>query len=412
MPSLSIARKLANVSQDQKWTLGQDLKESSDDLMDLTWDNDIQSKKCYIYDYFHDDQKELSYGMTYENTTKTPIDAKFIVSQYGSISQDQVEYHLQFRPRQKLTFEENDDLYYFETDYHRKFKVQFPIGLYVDLPNDMGVYEKWMIVQKNIGNQFIKYSILPCNYQLEWIERDGHRKIKRKMWAVLRLQSSYNSGLWTDTYMTKQENQDKIWLPLNRITEKIWYSTDQNKNMRVLVSAYTDRPVAWKISKVENAQPIGIQKLVIYQDYFDQNKDYIEKDEDGNIIGMWADYHDSDIEPIESDPITNKLNSEIISSTPKIKVGGTYKLLTLKIYDDDHNEITDSYSDATFSWKCSVKGEDLTEKVTWFEVKSKNQIKIKFPNDRTYLDHILDVVCTVEKDNTSFETATQYEISI
>lgn len=411
MPSFEEIQKMYQ-AVGMSGTVGENLKNISDDLMDLTWDNDIQSKKCYIYDYFHDDQKELSYGMTYENTTKTPIDAKFIVSQYGSISQDQVEYHLQFRPRQKLTFEENDDLYYFETDYHRKFKVQFPIGLYVDLPNDMGVYEKWMIVQKNIGNQFIKYSILPCNYHLEWIERDGHRKIKRKMWAVLRLQSSYNSGLWTDTYMTKQENQDKIWLPLNRITEKIWYSTDQNKNMRVLVSAYTDRPVAWKISKVENTQPIGIQKLVIYQDYFDQNKDYIEKDSNGNIIGMWADYHDSDIEPIEPDPITNKLNSEIISSTPKIKVGGTYKLLTLKIYDDDHNEITDNFSDATFSWKCSVDEEDLTEKVTWFVVKSNNQIKIKFPNDRTYLDHILDIVCTVEKDGQSFETATQYEISI
>lgn len=411
MPSFEEMQKMYQVIG-MSGTVGENLKSISDDLMDLTWDNDIQSKKCYIYDYFHDDQKELSYGMTYENTTKTPIDAKFIVSQYGSISQDQVEYHLQFRPRQKLAFEENDDLYYFETDYHRKFKVQFPIGLYVDLPNDMGVYEKWMIVQKNIGNQFIKYSILPCNYQLEWIERDGHRKIKRKMWAVLRLQSSYNAGTWVDTYMTKQENQDKIWLPLNRITEEVWYTTDTAKNMRVLVSAYTKHPLAWKISKVENAQPIGIQKLVIYQDYFDQNKDYIEKDDDGNIIGMWADYYDSDIEPIEPDPITNKLNSEIISSTQKIKVGGTYKLLTLKIYDDDHNEITDNYSDATFSWKCSVDEEDLTEKVTWFVVKSNNQIKIKFPNDRTYLDHILDVVCTVEKDNTSFETATQYEISI
>ena len=411
MPSFEEMQKMYQ-AVGMSGTVGENLKNISDDLMDLTWDNDIQSKKCYIYDYFHDDQKELSCGMTYENTTKTPIDAKFIVSQYGSISQDQVEYHLQFRPRQKLAFEENDDLYYFETDYHRKFKVQFPIGLYVDLPNDMGVYEKWMIVQKNIGNQFIKYSILPCNYQLEWIERDGHRKIKRKMWAVLRLQSSYNAGTWVDTYMTKQENQDKIWLPLNRITEEVWYTTDTAKNMRVLVSAYTKHPLAWKISKVENAQPIGIQKLVIYQDYFDQNKDYIEKDDDGNIIGMWADYYDSDIEPIEPDPITNKLNSEIISSTQKIKVGGTYKLLTLKIYDDDHNEITDNYSNATFSWKCSVEGEDLTEKVTWFKVKSKNQIKIKFPNDRTYLDYILDVVCTVEKDNTSFETATQYEISI
>lgn len=202
MPSFEEMQKMYQ-AVGMSGTVGENLKNISDDLMDLTWDNDIQSKKCYIYDYFHDDQKELSYGMTYENTTKTPIDAKFIVSQYGSISQDQVEYHLQFRPRQKLVFEENDDLYYFETDYHRKFKVQFPIGLYVDLPNDMGVYEKWMIVQKNIGNQFIKYSILPCNYQLEWIERDGHRKIKRKMWAVLRLQSSYNCALHIGNGMSK-----------------------------------------------------------------------------------------------------------------------------------------------------------------------------------------------------------------
>ena len=163
MPSLETIKRITNVKNNGAKTIGQMLKEDSDLVMDLTWDNNIQSKKCYIYDYFHDDQKELSSGMTYENTTKTPIDAKFIVTQYGSISQDQVEYHLQFRPKQKLIFEENDDLYYFENNYHRKFKTQFPIGLYADIPNDIGVYEKWMIVQKNIGNQFIKYSILPCN---------------------------------------------------------------------------------------------------------------------------------------------------------------------------------------------------------------------------------------------------------
>ena len=60
-------------------TLGEKLKSDSDMLMELTWDSDIQSKICYIYDFYHDDQPRLAEGMTYENTTKTRIDAKFIV---------------------------------------------------------------------------------------------------------------------------------------------------------------------------------------------------------------------------------------------------------------------------------------------------------------------------------------------
>ena len=67
-------------------TLGEQLKADSDKLMELTWDNDIQSKRCFIYDYFHDDfitdetgiSRALKDGMTYENTNKTRIDAKFI----------------------------------------------------------------------------------------------------------------------------------------------------------------------------------------------------------------------------------------------------------------------------------------------------------------------------------------------
>ena len=55
-------------------TLGEKLKSDSDTLMELTWDNDIQSKICYIYDFYHDEQPRLAEGMTYENTTKTRIE--------------------------------------------------------------------------------------------------------------------------------------------------------------------------------------------------------------------------------------------------------------------------------------------------------------------------------------------------
>ena len=105
-------------------TLGEKLKSDSDKVMELTWNNDVQSKKCYIYDYFHDDffvdkygiTRSLKYGMTYENTNKIMIDAKFIVKSYQSMDKDQVEYYIQFKPSQALEFTEDDDLYYYETN--------------------------------------------------------------------------------------------------------------------------------------------------------------------------------------------------------------------------------------------------------------------------------------------------------
>ena len=404
MPSLQTARRVANAKNNGAKTIGQIYKEQSDELMEWTWDNDIQSKVCYIYDYFHDDQPELKDHMTYDNTTKTRIDAKFIIKTYQSMDKDQVEYYLQFKPSQKTEFSECDELYYFETDYRKKYHNDDFIGMFIDIPDDKGIYRKWIICKKEIANQFVKFLILPVNYQLMWIETKGQEKIKRKMWCVLRNQNSYNSGIWRDYIFTSQENQNKLILPLNTITEKIWYTNENSKNMRVLVSAFTENPVAWIISKVETANNLGLQMLTLYQDLFDQNKDYIEKDSNGNIIGLWADYYDSNIEPTDPDtpsPTPSNTYGKITASTSTIKVGGSYKTLTLKLYDADDNEVTDNYSSATFDWTCYIKGnetDDLSEAgVATLIVGSSvfNQAKIKFADDRSYLGKILVVHCCI-----------------
>lgn len=129
MPSLNITRQLLSQRNNAAKTIGQVHKENSDFTMEYTWDNDIQSKCCFIYDFNHDDQPQLNKHMTYENTSKTKIDAKFIITSYGSMDKDQVAYHIMFRPSQKVEFDECDDLYYFETDYRNKYDVVFPIGL-------------------------------------------------------------------------------------------------------------------------------------------------------------------------------------------------------------------------------------------------------------------------------------------
>lgn len=407
MPSLQTARRVANAKNNGAKTIGQIYKEESDWEMEQTWDNDIQSKICYIYDFYHDDQPRLAEGMTYENTTKTRIDAKFIVKSYQSMDKDQVDYYIQFKPTQKTHFSEGDELYYFETDYRKKYHNDNFIGLFIDIPNDENIYEKWMILRTEPANQFPKYLILKCNYELMWIENNGTEKIKRRMWSVLKMQSSYNSGLWTDLRFTSQENQDKVWLPLNPITEKIWYTNESSKNMRVLVSSFTDNAIAWQISKVENAQPLGVQKLTLYQDFFDQHRDYIEKDSDGNIIGMWASYFDSEITPTDpSTPTTppSSITARISASTSTIKVGGSYKNLTVNLFNDSNEDITTEYADATFTWTCSIDDEDWTDKVTWRAGTEYNQKKVKFPNDTSVIGKILSVKCEIVKDNLPIES--------
>lgn len=407
MPSLSTARRVANAKTNGAKTIGQIYKKQSDDMMNWTWDNDIQSKICYIYDFYHDDQPRLAEGMTYENTTKTRIDAKFIVKSYQSMDKDQVEYYVQFKPTQKTHFSEGDELYYFETDYRKKYHNDNFIGLFIDIPNDENIYEKWMILRTEPANQFPKYLILKCNYELMWIENNGTEKIKRRMWSVLKMQSSYNSGLWTDLRFTSQENQDKVWLPLNPITEKIWYTNESSKNMRVLVSSFTDNAIAWQISKVENAQPLGVQKLTLYQDFFDQHRDYIEKDENGNIIGMWASYFDSEITPTDPSNSTtppSSITARISASTSTIKVGGSYKNLTANLFNDSNEDITTEYADAKFTWTCSIDNKDWTDKVTWRDGTEFNQKKLRFPNDTSTIGKILSVKCEIIKDNLTIES--------
>ena len=160
-------------------------------------------------------------------------------------------------------------------------------------------------------------------------------------------------------------------------------------------------------------QQIHIPKTkTTHQDFFDQNKDYIERDSDGNIIGLWADYYDSNIEPTDPDtpsPAPSNTYGKITASTSTIKVGGSYKTFTVKLYDADNNDVTDDYSSATFDWTCYIKGnetDDLSDKVTWLNGSLFNQKKIKFPDDRSYLNQILIIKCVID----GIETVEEFEL--
>ena len=398
MPSLSTARRIANAKTNNAKTIGQIYKEQSDWAMEETFWNDPQSKVAYIYDYWHDDQPDIKDHMTYENTTKTRIDIKFIVKSYQSMDKDQVDYYIQFKPSEKFEFTEDDELYYYEKDFHKRYGADFPIGLMIDIPDDRGIYHKWLICRDEPANQFPKFLVLPLNYHLYWIEQDGDKRYKRNMWCAIRMQSSYTSGSYVDKVFSRPDNQTKLWFSMNSITEKFWYSDDDTKNMRLIVSALIKTPITWRITKCENAQPLGIQKLTLYQDRFNDHTDYVDM-ETGE---MYANYFDSEITPTDPStptPTPSSITAKISASTSTIKVGGSYKSLTVNLYNDSNEDITTEYSDATISWSCSIDDEDWTDKVTWRDGTEFNQKKLKFPNDTSIIGKILTVKCTIEKDN-------------
>ena len=397
MPDLDTYKRILSL---QGGNANRFYKSHSDMVMETTWDSDIQSKICYIYDYFHDDSPALSKNMTYENTTKTKIDAKFIITQYGSLSKDQVEYHIMFKPSQKVTFCSGDELYYYETDYVNKYGVQFPIGMFIDIPDDKDIYHKWLICSKEIGNQFIKYSVLPCDYHLCWIENNSGFSVKRNMWCVSRAMNSYTTGLWIDRYFNALDDVNKLWLPLNSITEKIYYTNNNDTNQRFIVSALIEKPLTWKVSKIENTKPLGIVKVTLDQDSFNSHTDYVNF-ETGE---MYADYYSNIIKAdnsISESAEDKTFICRITSASNTIKCGGSYKLLTASFFDCCDNDVTNSFIGLITkdSWECFIDGKAFNTGglITLKPQNDKNKIRIKLANDKSFLTKTLTVRCTVNK---------------
>lgn len=175
----------------------------------------------------------------------------------------------------------------------------------------------------------------------------------------------------------------------------------------MVISANTKHPIVWTLTKLENASPLGIQTLTFYQNYWNEHTDYIEKDSNGNIVGMWADYFSSEITPTNPStpiPTPSSITARILASTSTIKVGGSYKNLTVNLFNDSNEDITTEYSDATISWTCSTDDEDWTDKVTWRDGTEFNQKKLKFPSDSSVLNKILSIKCVITIEDETIES--------
>jgi hypothetical protein len=194
------------------------------------------------------------------------------------------------------------------------------------------------------------------------------------------------------------EDQTKAALPLNEVTETIFY----NKRLLIDSALYNkdSEPRAWLVSKVNRTNPNGILILTAAQKSFDQHADYIERDEDGRVIGMWADWFKSEITPkdiileeeqefIPGNPITATLSS---SGKPQVKIGGSTKTLTIDFF---RNGIPMEVLPID-SWVVTIDGETIADEL--WELKavstSDNKYRFKFLGDDTFIGKVLNIQIT------------------
>lgn len=286
--------------------MGDALKKQSDMIMDNTFTRDIAYRKVLINDEY--------------------VDAKYIIHTYYTISKDAVDYHLQFRPG-----------------------VHYPIGTYVDIPDDVGTYNKWLIVARSDEPQFVKYNVLKCNWTFKWMDVN----VVHECIGVLRMRNSYNSGVWHDYLTTTLENQNQFIVPTTPETQTINYNT------RFLISDNQINPIAWEVSKREDTFPVGVTFITVKQVLFNPNWDNKEL--------MIAGYYKNQTTQDSNTPEPEKKIT--YSGLPFVKVGGSFKTFTLE-------------GAKTCTWKIS----GIDEKNLIIEIpENSNQIKIKVKLDYTLI---------------------------
>lgn len=183
MPSFDLYKKLNGGFR----TDGEVRKFQSDMIMESTWNEDIESKIAYFYDHNLDDQPlEYKNLKSSKSKTKIPIDIKFIVNSHNSDSKDQVSYKIQFKP--SFNWELFKKLSFYKDRFVEKYDAEFPIGLWCDIPNEKGIYRKWLVTSEAdwLDNQFPTWYVLPCDHLFQWVKDD----IKYQMVGVSRSQNS------------------------------------------------------------------------------------------------------------------------------------------------------------------------------------------------------------------------------
>ena len=193
MPSFELYRKKLGLDGN---TQGRVRKNQSDRIMLETWNRDIAAQTAYIYDFYHDSEPLTLRGLDSENDElKTPIDVKFFLHTQQTYDKDTITFHLQLKPGQECNVD------YYDEFFKDRYDAIFPVGLYIDIADESGQRNKWLIVNTAnfYGNQFPTFEVLPCDKIFQYI----YKNKKYQIAGCLRSQNSYNCALHRGNSMSK-----------------------------------------------------------------------------------------------------------------------------------------------------------------------------------------------------------------
>ena len=333
---------------------GEMRRKNSQKIMDASWMRDAATKPIYV--------KWVDSGLPVVDDYDTPVYAKFNVKSYHNITGDEVAYSLQFRL---------EDL---------KNRSDIKVGSYVQIENELGEPEWWLIVHLDDRMQFRQFSILKCTWVYKWVGyKDGKRSIYQCL-GVPRSQNSYNSGEWLDYTFQIVENQSIAIMPTNSDTHTIGYET------RMIISSEGRYPpIVWDVSKIHPAINGAITRFTMTQEQFDPSRDDAEL--------MIADYWERTITPelpkIEETVVVNNLEL-VYSGTPTVRAGGGYKKFALKRYDGD--QLIDV--DGTITWSINFASGDIDKLHT--TITEENAYKVKCDDDYSLVGKTFEIIAESE----------------
>lgn len=292
-------------------TLGTKVLRDSNIYMNHLFTRDVNYKRGFLYD---------------ENCEKLEqVDYKYQYHTDYTIAKDRVEFYAQFRPYF------HPEIKYAKGDGVERF------GFYLDVPNDVGIVDKWLICGRNDTISFARYNILKCNWTFNWII-DG--EIFHAL-GCLRNRNNYNSGVWSDGFVTSVENEALFIVPTNQITKTIDYDA------RFMLSDNEIHPRVYAVSKLEDTFPAGLTKVTLVQEHYDPAADNPKL----KICG----YYKNAITPIE--PPRKHWNAVLVvqGTVPRLHKAGSMRTVTAIIKDDNGNTITDIVPE----WSFKLNGESV-----------------------------------------------------
>lgn len=320
--------------------LAQVRKSESEFVINQTFTGDPNYKRVYILD--------VKDGWKY-------TDAKFSRHAKQSISKDAVDYYLQFRPKE-----------------------HYPIGSYVYIPDDTSstlTFEDeknplkattqknlWMIVDRNEMPLFVRYLVLPVDWNFRWVSSLGPKVYVANCWGCARAANSYTSGTWNDYYTNGLDNLTNSWVPN---THYIYgdeglakYGIEDTRSLkiqeRMMITLNVINPNCYMITKVGDLNPKGIIKLSLKQDEYNVKRDNVNL----MVCDYWNDTGNiATDKPTGTDTGTSKIVHCIINSDGELDTDTTTlsQPFEIKIAQIEYFKAEFSADNITAHWRISLK---------------------------------------------------------